>query len=92
MIKNNFKITWRTIKRHKGYSFINIFFLSSVAAWPVAFIAMNRWLQSFAYRMNINLWLFILSTLMTLFIALVAVSCLAVRAALANPIDSMRYE
>jgi putative ABC transport system permease protein len=72
--------------------FMILVLISNAVAWPIAFFVMNRWLRGFAYRTNMCLWFFILSTLMTLFITLVTVSYQAVKAALANPIDSLRYE
>jgi putative ABC transport system permease protein len=65
---------------------------ANLIAWPVAYFAMNRWLQSFAYRISIGLGEFFLSGLLALAIALATVSYQAVRAALANPVDSLRYE
>jgi putative ABC transport system permease protein len=59
---------------------------------PVAYFAMNRWLQSFAYRMDIHPLIFVLAATISLSIALTTVSYQAIRAALANPVDSLRYE
>jgi putative ABC transport system permease protein len=53
---------------------------------------MNKWLQSFAYRIDISWWMFLLAGSMALAIALATVSIQAIRAATANPIDSLRYE
>ncbi len=66
--------------------------LANVIAWPVAYYTMHRWLQSFAYRSAIGFWVFVLSGLMALFIALATVGFQAVRAATADPVDSLRYE
>jgi putative ABC transport system permease protein len=66
--------------------------LANIIAWPVAYFAMHRWLQSFVYRINIGVWMFFLAALLALAIALVTVSYQAVRAALANPAESLRYE
>jgi putative ABC transport system permease protein len=66
--------------------------LSNVVAWPVAYFAMNRWLENFAYRTKIGAWVFIASGLITLIIALLTVSSKAIKAALSNPADSLRYE
>jgi putative ABC transport system permease protein len=65
---------------------------SNVIAWPVAYYAMNRWLQNFAYRTSIGLGTFILAAASTLIIAFLTVSFQAFRAALANPIHSLRHE
>ncbi len=66
--------------------------LASVIAWPVAFFVMRTWLQSFAYRIDMEIWIFVLSGVIALGIALLSVSTKAVRAATANPVQSLRYE
>jgi putative ABC transport system permease protein len=66
--------------------------LANVVAWPVAYLAMNKWLQNFAYRISLGAWMFVLSGAIALFIALVSISTKAIRAAVANPADSLRYE
>jgi putative ABC transport system permease protein len=53
---------------------------------------MNKWLENFAYRIAIGLWIFAVSGILALFIALLTVSYQAVKTAIANPIDSLRYE
>jgi putative ABC transport system permease protein len=66
--------------------------ISAVIAWPLAYFAMNNWLQNFAYRINIDVWAFILSGIVTIGVALLTVSYQSIKAAIANPIDSLRYE
>jgi putative ABC transport system permease protein len=66
--------------------------LANVIAWPLAYYFMHRWLQEFAYRIPIGLGIFIASGIIALIVALLTVSFLAVKAALANPIKSLRYE
>lgn len=66
--------------------------IANVIAWPVAFYAMNRWLQNFAYRIDMTIWPFLLSGFFALAIALLTVGFQAMKAALANPIESLRYE
>jgi putative ABC transport system permease protein len=53
---------------------------------------MNRWLQDFAYRINIDAGIFLLAGVIALLIALATVSYQAIKAALANPVDALRYE
>jgi putative ABC transport system permease protein len=65
---------------------------SNIIAWPVAYYVMSRWLQNFAYRTSIGLGTFILAALSTLIIAFLTVSFQTFRAALANPIHSLRHE
>ncbi len=66
--------------------------LANIIAWPVAYYAMYKWLQSYAYSTNIALWSFILSGVIALVIATVAVSYQSIKAAVTNPADSLRYE
>jgi putative ABC transport system permease protein len=61
-------------------------------AWPVAYYVMNNWLNNFAYRTSIGPWVFVASGAVALVIALLAVSSHAIKAATANPVESLRYE
>jgi putative ABC transport system permease protein len=66
--------------------------LANLISWPIAYYAMYIWLQNFAYRIDINIWIFILSGIIALLIALLTVSYQTIKAATANPINSLRYE
>jgi len=66
--------------------------IASVIAWPVAYYALYRWLQNFAYRENIDLLIFVSAAILAFLIAAVSVSFQAIKAALSNPVDSLRYE
>lgn len=66
--------------------------MANLVAWPVAYFVMSRWLQNFAYKISIGPWPFVLSAVLALIIALLTVSYQAVKAALRDPIDSLRYE
>jgi putative ABC transport system permease protein len=66
--------------------------LASVIAWAVAWFWARNWLQEFAYRMDITIWIFIISTLMALIIAWITVISQTLKAANTNPADSLRYE
>ena len=72
--------------------FIKWVLIANIFAWPTAYFIMNKWLQSFAYRINIGVWMFVLSAVLAVGIALITVSYQAFKAARANPIDSLRYE
>jgi putative ABC transport system permease protein len=72
--------------------FIKLVFIAFVIALPVAWYAMNQWLQDFAYRIDISWWIFALAGILALLIALLTVSFQAIRAALANPVKSLRTE
>jgi len=66
--------------------------LANLIAWPVAYYFMNNWLQDFAYRIDMSWWIFVLSGGIALMIALATVSIQAIKAATANPVESLRYE
>ncbi len=66
--------------------------LANLIAWPLAYFSMQNWLKNFAYRIQISPLTFLISALLALLVALVTVSYQAVKAASANPIDSLRYE
>lgn len=72
--------------------FIKCVLLANIIAWPVAYWAMNNWLQSFAYRVDLEIKIFVLSAIITLGIASMTVGYQAIKAAAANPVDSLRYE
>lgn len=66
--------------------------IANLIAWPIAYYAMNRWLQDFAYRIDLEIWAFVLSGFLALFIALTTVSYQAWKVARTNPVDALRYE
>ena len=66
--------------------------IANIVAWPIAYYAMNKWLQNFAYRIDITIWPFLFAGLLALSIALLTVSWQTIRAAIANPVESLRYE
>jgi putative ABC transport system permease protein len=65
---------------------------SNLIAWPITYFAMNKWLQYFAYRINLAIWPFLLAGSIAMLIAFITVSWQAIRAAIANPVESLRYE
>jgi putative ABC transport system permease protein len=72
--------------------FVKIVLLANLFAWPVAWLAMRRWLQDFAYRVDIAWWLFGLAGGLVLVVALLTAGAQALKAALANPAKALRYE
>lgn len=66
--------------------------IAMLIAWPPAWYFMDRWLQSFSFRIDVELWTLALAGGLALLIAIVTVSTQAIRAALANPVESLRYE
>jgi putative ABC transport system permease protein len=72
--------------------FIKWILIANVLAWPVAWYFMNLWLQNFAYRIHIGWFVFLFTIFITLFIALSSFVFQVLKAAWANPADSLRYE
>jgi len=66
--------------------------IANVLAWPIAYFAMNNWLQGFAYRISIKPWPFVLGALLSFTIAMVTVSYQALKSAVSDPVESLRYE
>jgi len=66
--------------------------IANIIAWPIAWYAMNEWLQNFAYRIDISPWVFVISGAIALIISLLTVSYQSIKAAVANPVNSIRYE
>lgn len=66
--------------------------VANVLAWPIAYLVMSRWLQGFAYRVELRWWTFFLSGNLVLIIAVLTVIWQAWRAAMANPVEALRYE
>ena len=66
--------------------------IANLVAWPVAYYILYKWLQNYAYRIGIGFWMFLASGAFVLSIALITVSYQAIKAALANPVDTLRYE
>ncbi|HEY0434839.1 MAG TPA: FtsX-like permease family protein, partial [Chitinophagaceae bacterium] len=72
--------------------FIRLVALSCVVAFPIAWWAMNSWLQNYQYRITINWWVFIAVGLLAILIAVITISFQSIKAAVANPVKSLRTE
>jgi len=72
--------------------FVLLVLLANLVAWPMAYFLMTKWLQNFAYRVNMESWIYILSATIAFVIALITISFQALKAALADPVKSLRYE
>ncbi len=72
--------------------FVKWVIVANLIAWPVGYFIMNRWLEGFAFRASLSVWIFLTSGLAALAIAALTVSSQVIRAALANPADSLKYE
>lgn len=72
--------------------FLKWVLVANVIAWPIGWYIMNKWLQDFAYHVNLTIWPFLLSGFLALLISLLTVNWKVMRAALANPVESLRSE
>jgi putative ABC transport system permease protein len=89
------KVLGATVKGITGLlstDFLKLVLISAIVAFPIAWATMHNWLQNYAYRIAINWWVFATAGLTALFIALATISFHAIRAALANPVKSLRTE
>ena len=66
--------------------------IANCFAWPLAYFASQLWLQDFAYRIDVSIWYFLLSSLLATGIALLTISSTTIKAALTNPVESLRTE
>lgn len=72
--------------------FLKLIVIAAVIAFPLAWWAMHQWLQNFAYRVGIQWWVFMVAASLALFIAVITISFQAIKAAVANPVKSLRTE
>ncbi|MFC2134336.1 ABC transporter permease, partial [Bacteroidota bacterium] len=72
--------------------FSKVVIISNLIAWPIAFYAMDTWLENFAYKTDIGIMIFIFAGFVGLIISILSISFQAIKAAVANPINSLRYE
>jgi predicted permease len=81
-----------SVFRHVSREFVLLVILANVIVWPIAYWVLNQWLQSFAYRVGLAWWTFAMTGAGILLISLLTVSWQILRAATANPVESLRYE
>ena len=72
--------------------YLLLILISNLIAWPAAYFLMNKWLQDFAYRIEINYLIFLLSGVIVFIISILTISMQVIKAATANPVKSLRYE
>jgi len=72
--------------------FLKLVFIAILIASPVTWLVMNKWLQDFAYRTNISWLVFVITAVIAIGIALLTISFQAIKAAVANPVKSLRTE
>jgi putative ABC transport system permease protein len=84
--------TVSTIVGMLSMDFIKLVFISIAIATPLAWLAMNSWLQGFAYRVSIHWWILAIAGMVAILIAFITISFQSIKAALANPVNSLRSE
>ena len=72
--------------------FLKLVLIANLLSWPIAYWILQEWLQRFAYRIDLGSWTFVVCGVLTLIIALVTVGGKAIKTALSNPVDALRYE
>jgi putative ABC transport system permease protein len=80
------------ITKMLSFEFLKLVLIAILIAFPLTWFAMYKWLQDFAYRIDIQWWVFILAGILALLIAFITISFQSVKAALANPVKSLRSE
>jgi putative ABC transport system permease protein len=75
-----------------SFDFLKLIGISLVIAFPLGYYVMSAWLQDFEYRIDFQWWFFALAAFLTLLIAMVTISFKSVKAALMNPVKSLRSE
>lgn len=75
-----------------SFEFVKWVLLAVIAAWPLGWLFMKNWLKSFSYKTELSIWIFILASVLALFIAILTTSIQTIKAARKNPVDSLRYE
>lgn len=80
------------ITKMLSIDFLKLVFIASLIAFPAAWWAMHKWLQGFAYRIHISVWVFIIAGFLSVLIALITISFQTIKAAIANPVKNLRTE
>ncbi len=80
------------ISMHLSKSFLQLVMIAIVIATPLSWLMMDKWLQDFAYRVNIDWWVFVVAGVIALLVAMTTVSYQSIKAAIANPVKNLRSE
>jgi putative ABC transport system permease protein len=77
---------------HLSKPFMFWVLLANLIAWPVSYYFVNKWLQDFAYRIDISIWIFIFSAALTLIVSFITIMFRIIKTARANPVEALKYE
>ncbi len=80
------------LTRMVSMDFLKLVIFANVVAWPLAYYVMKRWLQGFAFRIDMEIWIFLTAAALAAAVALLTVGFQAVKAAASDPVESLRYE
>ena len=72
--------------------FLKLVLISCVFAWPLAFYLMKNWLNNYAFKIDLNIWIFIISGIMLIIITFITIFYQSIKASRKNPVDSLKYE
>jgi hypothetical protein len=89
------KVLWASVSKIVGMlskEFLVLVAIANVIAWPLAYVLMKNWIQSYSYHTHIGLWMFFSAGIIALLIALLTVSYQSIKAASKNPVESLKYE
>jgi len=75
-----------------SFDFLKWVLLANIIAWPVTYYIITSWLQDYPYKINLTLWIFIVSGLAAVLISIITISINTIKAAHSNPVDSIKYE
>ncbi len=92
MLRNYFKIAWRNLVVLFLKKFTVVFFIANLIAWPLAYFALKNWLQDYVYRIEIGWSPFILVAVALLLATGLVIGMQTIKAALQNPVESLRAE
>ena len=73
-------------------NFVILIALANILAWPTAYYIMNKWLENFAYKASLDLWIFLSAGILVFMISVITIVLHSLKVATSNPVDSLRYE
>ena len=81
-----------TIVKIFSFEFTRMVIIGNILAWPLAYYAMNKWLDNFAYHTELKWWMYVLGAILSIVVVIITISYQSYRAATKNPANSLRYE
>ena len=84
--------TLSTIVKLISKEFFILVVIGNIIAWPIGYYTVNKWIQDFAYRIDLKPWIFLFASFIVLIITMLTISYQTIKAGRMNPVDSLRYE